>query len=609
QEVQPEVVPRAVAVDGERVGGAHRALAASRGRRSAGRRGGDRGGEERLEGGSLAGRAAGGARVLGVDRQEDGGQGLLVEDAVRIGSGRAARPGEVEGAGVDDREAAGAAPEPERQAVRAADDRPRRVDGAAAVGLEGDAGGGRARRSAPGGRALARGGLAVRGRGRGRCGGQAPGQAAPGVLGQAAHLLLDGSGLHPGHGEPGAAAGGAAGAALHVRAVARRRPREEGVHARDQLRVAPAHGRGIARIARPCPACDPCPPMRAAPVRLIAMAQGGRHVVIRRADGARLLESVELVDALGTAPRRALPTSGLIDFACVGDEVWLVDDGGSLRRHDLHTGEPAGDEVALGVTAGRLRPATGGSDPGALWTGPSRLLLRAADGRVEIEDVSADVPEDAFATAVAGRRLIVASGRRVSVRDAGKGDVGAAVLPGQDGDVVAGGALFGGRAVAVLSGHDGVSAFDVVRPGGSLVHHIDLPGAARCALADARGLAVVTTAEGRLLAVDLRYGRVIGDEEAPIEIADLCIDSGGRFLALAGYREEGGPLRVLHIPYTDLFGGRRAGGAPRPGGAVDAGAEPAPPAAPAPAPKAEAKAEAGAEAEQAAKPPQPGASP
>src|SRR5690606_16767470 len=69
------------------------------------------------------------------------------------------------------------------------------------------------------------------------------------------------------------------------------------------------------------------------------------------------------------------------------------------------------------------------------------------------------------------------------------------------------------------------------------------------------------------------------------------------------------PLRVLHIPYTDLFGGRRAGRAPMPGGAVDAGAEPAPPAAPAPAPKAEAKAEAGAEAEQAAKPPQPGASP
>ena len=61
-------------------------------------------------------------------------------------------------------------------------------------------------------------------------------------------------------------------------------------------------------------------------------------------------------------------------------------------------------------------------------------------------------------------------------------------------------------------GINGVSAFDVVRPGGSLIHHIELPRSGRCALAESRGLALIAAADGRLLAVDLRYGRVLGEE-------------------------------------------------------------------------------------------------
>ena len=308
-------------------------------------------------------------------------------------------------------------------------------------------------------------------------------------------------------------------------------------------------------------------------VRLIAMARSGRHVVIRRADGDRLLDGVELVDALGTAPRRAIAAPGLVDFGCAGEELWLVA-AGHLRRFDLLSGEPVAESVELGEEAGSLVPAPADREPSALWSGLRRLLLRAVDGHIEIEDVSSEVPEGAFAAAVAGRRLIIARGRQILVRDAGRGDIASAALPGAEGGpIIAGGALFGGRAVAVLSGHNGVSSFDVVRPGGSLVHHIELPKSGRCALAEARGLALIATPDGRILSVDLRYGRILADEAAPIAIGDLSIDSNGRFLALAGFRREGGALRVLHIPYTDLFATRRPTRVAPPSAVSDAGAD------------------------------------
>ncbi|HUS65557.1 MAG TPA: ATP-binding protein [Kofleriaceae bacterium] len=291
--------------------------------------------------------------------------------------------------------------------------------------------------------------------------------------------------------------------------------------------------------------------------RLIAMSQSGRHVVIRRADGSRLLDGVEMVDALGTAPRRPLDAPGLLDFGCVAEELWIVA-AGTLRRHRLGDGELRGVEVRLDVEDGTLSPAPGENEPIALWSGQTRLLLQAVNERVEVEDISEDAPPDAFAVAISGRRLLIARGRHVTVRDAGRGDFGSVSLPGNEGLVTAGGALFGGRAVAVMSGHDGVSAFDVVKPSGSLVHHIELPRSGRCTIAEARGLALVSTADRKLLAVDLRYGRILGEEDAPIDVADLAIDTNGRFIALAGHRRGGGALRVLHIPYTDLFGGRRA---------------------------------------------------
>jgi AAA+ superfamily predicted ATPase len=308
--------------------------------------------------------------------------------------------------------------------------------------------------------------------------------------------------------------------------------------------------------------------------RLIALSRSGRHVVIRGADGLRLLGELETVDALGTAPRRSLVCPDLIDFGCVGEQIWLVA-GGKLRRHDLERDEEVGAGVDLGVEAGLLQPATGDGEPCAMWIGSRRLLLRATEDGVEVDDVSDDAPPGAFATSLDGRRLVIARGRELRVRDAGQGDVSASALPGGEGLVVAGGALFGGRALALLSGVNGVSAFDVVRPGGSLIHHIELPRSVACALAEARGLALVAVDDGRLLAVDLRYGRVLGEEPSPIEVADLAVDANGRFVTLAGFRSEGGPLRVLHIPYTDLFGARR-GVARAPLAAIDAGAgEPA----------------------------------
>ncbi|HWM87426.1 MAG TPA: ATP-binding protein [Kofleriaceae bacterium] len=331
--------------------------------------------------------------------------------------------------------------------------------------------------------------------------------------------------------------------------------------------------------------------------RLIALSRSGRHVVIRRADGTRLLDGLEKVDALGTAPRRTLPCERLVDFGCVGEQIWFVA-GGRLRRHDLERDEELGHGIDIGDEPGALEPCMGDGEASALWLGSRRLLVRATEDGVEVDDVSGDAPAGVFAAAVPGRRLLVAHGRELRLRDLRAevgADAGITALPGGEGLVVAGGALFGGRALALLSGVNGVSAFDVVRPGGSLIHHIELPRTSRCALAESRGLGLVASDDGRLLAVDLRYGRVVAEEQAPIEVADLAIDASGRFVTLAGYRAEGGPLRVLHIPYTNLFGMRRS---MRMVPSVDAGAavEPAPsepsPVAQVPRPRAAAAAEA-----------------
>jgi ATPase family associated with various cellular activities (AAA) len=100
-----------------------------------------------------------------------------------------------------------------------------------------------------------------------------------------------------------------------------------------------------------------------------------------------------------------------------------------------------------------------------------------------------------------------------------------------------------------------MSWFDVVRPSGALVHHIEVGRrAGRLALAEKRGLAFMASPDQRLVAVDLRFGRMAQDATVPahLEIADLAIDAAAQVVTVAAFRRDGGPLVLHAIPYAEL---------------------------------------------------------
>ena len=81
--------------------------------------------------------------------------------------------------------------------------------------------------------------------------------------------------------------------------------------------------------------------------RLVAMSRSGRFVALR-GTGA-----IELVDALGTAPRTPIACAELTDFACVGAMLWLLE-GRRIRRLALESGRALEPAIEL-AQPGRAR--------------------------------------------------------------------------------------------------------------------------------------------------------------------------------------------------------------------------------------------------------------
>jgi hypothetical protein len=274
--------------------------------------------------------------------------------------------------------------------------------------------------------------------------------------------------------------------------------------------------------------------------RLIAMSRSGRHVAVRRRDGTQARPGLDAIDALGTAPRRALSEAAVDDVAFVGETAWWIE-GASLCRRTLPELEAAAP-IAL-AEPGALIPSAGEDDAGPLLIGgrPPRLVVSDGDAvaleALDLGDVDLVVP-------LGGRRILALARPEVLANLPGAGQAFAAT------------ALLGGRAIAIATRTDDGTAFDVIRPSGGLIHHVELPAAGAIAFADGRGVAIVATPDRTLHAIDLRYGRPLGEAAAPLAIDDLALDAGGRYVAIAAARAQG-PLQVLHVPWNDLFGGVR----------------------------------------------------
>ncbi|HEX3478073.1 MAG TPA: AAA family ATPase [Kofleriaceae bacterium] len=275
-----------------------------------------------------------------------------------------------------------------------------------------------------------------------------------------------------------------------------------------------------------------------------ALASSGRHVALRSGD------DIALTDAFGIAPRQLLPGADVVDFAFVGDELWL------LHRHRLHrvpldprAAREAPEPVELVEPATGISPFASSRVPAAVLHGePSRFAI-VAGGRCTIEPIAVGRDERVFPTI--GRRVVLVGERGLRVLEVGRTAPPrplAIAGPGRVLDVVS---LFSDRAISVLMRGDEHDSFLVIKPDGMIIHRVKVPRLERWSVGTTRGIALAAVAPDSLIAIDLRYGRVVARTTVPWPLVHVAIDEEGRYAVLAGEPARDGP--VVHAPTTELF--------------------------------------------------------
>jgi hypothetical protein len=313
--------------------------------------------------------------------------------------------------------------------------------------------------------------------------------------------------------------------------------------------------------------------------RTISLSRSGRFLAHRVPGGGDVggigAGGIDVIDALGTSPRHrvALP-DGTVDFACVGEMLWVLADAGgaaagtpgrttgtAIHRYLLHGGRPLQPAIRVAAGARRLAPSAGERAMTALVSGERHeLAYGLAD---EVSTTPIDGPGAMFP--LTGRHVL-AIADELRVIDAGRGALARMAVLEKSTALVAT-SLFAGRAIAVLTRGPRGAQFVVLHPTRGLLHQIAIPEPRCWAIAENRGLALIA-AEGDLVAVDLRYGRIqerhacpeIGERgdtgETAGDIDELAIDADAQFVALAGTGRGGAPV---HLPYTELWASARRG--------------------------------------------------
>ncbi len=109
-------------------------------------------------------------------------------------------------------------------------------------------------------------------------------------------------------------------------------------------------------------------PQRFAP-RHISLSRTGRFAAIRQKDG------IDLVDAIGTAPRKAFKLPDVEDFCCVGNKLWVASNQ-KLRRFKIEKGEECDVPIPFPVGFGRFQAGPGARANTATWNGAAPRLLQ-----------------------------------------------------------------------------------------------------------------------------------------------------------------------------------------------------------------------------------------
>ena len=280
--------------------------------------------------------------------------------------------------------------------------------------------------------------------------------------------------------------------------------------------------------------------------RNVALSRSGRFVAHRVPD------AIELIDALGTSPRQRLaPPGGVADFACVGDQLWVLPQGSAaIDRYTLVGLRPRLPAISVGPDARRIMPSAGDHAVTALVTGESTVIAQAGDDKVSTLPIKAS----GVLFPLSGRHVLaIASDLRVI--DANRGElVRLPVL--ERSTAIAACSLFAGRAIAILTQGASGAQFVVLHPTRGMLHQVAIPPPRCWAFAENRGVALIV-ADDELIAVDLRYGRITERYTAPVAIEELALDGDGQFVALLGAPDAAGHVPLVHTAYTELMASAR----------------------------------------------------
>ncbi|MEO8702153.1 MAG: ATP-binding protein [Kofleriaceae bacterium] len=272
--------------------------------------------------------------------------------------------------------------------------------------------------------------------------------------------------------------------------------------------------------------------------RLISLSRTGRHVAVRSGDG------IELVDALGTAPRVRLPGTAA-DFACAGTQVWvLAGDGTQIDRYALASGRAVQPAIGLAAPA-RALVADRGVQPAAIVTGDAAPVLA-------LEATVHALPAIAQAFPLGAHRIAAIAGSTLQLVELGRRDPIVATIK-LAGELAAVAPLYGGRMIAVLAHVGTDDVWTVLRNDGSHIHQITTPRATSWSVAGDAGVAMVVIDDAtRWLWLDLRYGTVRGDGLAPFAVDQAEVSCDGRHVVFAHAGDAEVP-RVLHVPAVELL--------------------------------------------------------
>ena len=302
--------------------------------------------------------------------------------------------------------------------------------------------------------------------------------------------------------------------------------------------------------------------MRMAGPRAIELAPDGSRLLVREVTG------LSVVDLRGERPPIAIRAAQLHAYAVVGDQIWVAAGApATLTAYDAGGELLARTAIPERGPAPRMLPAPSGRL--ASWMGTGVALI-AHDRGLAVTMLAADVD---FALPLSPARTLVGNRHRLSLREQ---DVTHWTVPVAPGGWIADAALvLDGKAVAVACTQPPGAIVVVGLRDGAILHRLTVDHAVDIRFAPARGVALAYTRDGRVLLVDLRFGRVIVDHREPRAISQVGIDDAAGEIVL---RLADRPDEIVRIAVADLM----TAGQPTPSRAPVRTA-PEPPAPPAPA--------------------------